>query len=375
MSTKIYKKNELGAYSVLKDVQNIYDNLDFEYNEPASDSLYVVNRTSFKLPLLQWTTIYEVEDLKDIYDLTFHVRNQTGGTSHLVSTRETHYENGVAKLETETNYYYDDDHHYQLRAVEHLQSDSTEETTVMTYPLDYPSGTGFIQAMKSRNLMNYPIEKVTYQKRNGNYKILSGVLNKYNSTNSERLDEVSVIENEKPIPLSEFRFSSRAIGELPLSGVPSGFLPYSGYVTKLTYDKYDSKGNILQYSTPDNIKVSYLWGYNYGFPVAEIKNVTYDQVLSVLGQTLINELNNSPGTDAEVRQKLQPLYTHPSLKGALITVFTYNTMFGVTSVTDNNGLITFYNYDGLGRLKTVKDNDQNVVKNIVYKYRSSQSIH
>lgn len=384
--TRIFEKNQ-ATYSLIKEVRNVYlyagsatDHGPFipGLTEPVHvDSLgigedsvfqYYVNRTNYRLPLL----VFDVQTVDSPDPDTFKIYYQTGGTVDYFLTRETFYKNDFGQMETETKYHYDYARHYQLRAIENTRSDSTKEVTVMSYANDFVPGTPFIDTMLEYNLISYPIEKVTYQERQGSYHILSGLLSKYNNSSPGRLDEVSALVNISPIPLSAFQFSNRSQGELPLFGTPSGFLPDSRYEAKIKYDFYDTKGNILQYSTPDNIKVSYVWGYNQNFPVAQIRNTTYNQILSVLGQTVIDELNTSPGTDDQVLLKLQPLYTHPFLKDAQVTIFTYNTMFGVTSITDNNGTTTYYDYDNLGRLKTIKDQNENLLKLNRYQYHSQE---
>ena len=54
--------------------------------------------------------------------------------------------------------------------------------------------------------------------------------------------------------------------------------------------------------------------------------------------------------------------------GAQMTSYTYNPGIGVTSVCDVDNRVTYYFYDGLGRLKYVKDQDGNIVKTIDYHY-------
>jgi hypothetical protein len=365
--TKTYQRDISGTYNLVKSVENSYRYkgnylLEFEAYDSAS---YDITRTAFKLPLL----VFGMQTIDD--PDPFKIYYQTGGTVDHFLTRETFYGNSFGQIETETRYYYDYDRHYQLRAIENIRSDSTKEITTMSYAGDYQPGIPFIESMAEHNLVSFPIEKVTYQKRNEDYHILSGVLNKYMASSPVLLDEVSVLENAGPVPLSGFRFSNRSLGVLPLSGTPSGFLPDSRYVPKIKFGSYDTKGNILQYSMSDNIKVSYVWGYNQSFPVAEIRNASYGHVLSALGQTVVNELSTSPGTDDQVRLKLQPLYSDPLLKDAQVTIFTYNTSFGVTSITDNNGLTIFYIYDSFGRLKKVVDKDQNMMKQIQYNYKSA----
>lgn len=55
-------------------------------------------------------------------------------------------------------------------------------------------------------------------------------------------------------------------------------------------------------------------------------------------------------------------------KGAQMTTYTYSPLIGVTSSTDAKGLTTYYEYDGLGRLQNIKDQNGNIVKNYDYHY-------
>lgn len=51
-----------------------------------------------------------------------------------------------------------------------------------------------------------------------------------------------------------------------------------------------------------------------------------------------------------------------------MTTFTYDPLVGVTSKCDPSGVITYYEYDDLGRLSIVRDQNRNVVKKICYNY-------
>jgi|GEM_PF-1429286 len=55
--------------------------------------------------------------------------------------------------------------------------------------------------------------------------------------------------------------------------------------------------------------------------------------------------------------------------GAQMTTFTYSPLVGVTSQCDMNHRITYYNYDGLGRLNNTRDQDGNILKTFEYHYQ------
>jgi len=53
---------------------------------------------------------------------------------------------------------------------------------------------------------------------------------------------------------------------------------------------------------------------------------------------------------------------------AMMTTFIYEPLTGVKSKCDANNLISYYEYDGFGRLSLVRDQNKNVVKTVCYNY-------
>ncbi|WP_281925947.1 hypothetical protein, partial [Flavobacterium collinsii] len=49
---------------------------------------------------------------------------------------------------------------------------------------------------------------------------------------------------------------------------------------KVTYDQYDEKGNVLQYTVEGGLPVAIIWGYNKTQPIAKVENASYDQISS-----------------------------------------------------------------------------------------------
>jgi len=55
---------------------------------------------------------------------------------------------------------------------------------------------------------------------------------------------------------------------------------------------------------------------------------------------------------------------------ARMTSYTYNPLMGMTSQTDVGNRTTYYEYDGLARLKRVRDQDYNILKTLDYQYQA-----
>ena len=77
--------------------------------------------------------------------------------------------------------------------------------------------------------------------------------------------------------------------------------------------------------------------------------------------TGVSTLSVSGGDDID-ELRLYPAH-------AQMTTYTYQPLVGQTSKCDVDNRVTYYNYDGLGRLKFVKDQDGNMLKTIDYHYQ------
>ena len=121
---------------------------------------------------------------------------------------------------------------------------------------------------------------------------------------------------------------------------------------------------------------SIYWAYNSQYPVVKAENVSYDSLIVAISAALptgysgLDELHLDIEGPEDIRFKNfnDNLRDHPLLNKGTITTYTYLPLLGVTSQTDPNGLTTYYEYDGLGRLIKVLDNDRNVLQEYKYNY-------
>jgi hypothetical protein len=132
---------------------------------------------------------------------------------------------------------------------------------------------------------------------------------------------------------------------------------------KLNCTKYDEKGHLLSCETSSGMKYCYVWGYNNTKVVAEIIGLDYTQISG--------EIPSSLDTEESIIYFAEKMRSAIKIKNytSSITAYTYKPLIGISSKIDNNGLRTFYEYDELGRLCEIKDNNLHVLKSYKYNYK------
>ncbi|MBV8256061.1 MAG: hypothetical protein JO154_25925 [Chitinophaga sp.] len=151
------------------------------------------------------------------------------------------------------------------------------------------------------------------------------------------------------------------------SGVQGGVVTKDNiYKESISFDTYDVKGNILQQSKTDDVKEVYFWGYNNKYPVAKIMGSDYNTAKQYVDQSILDNAANF--SDAAVQAELGKLRT--GLSTAMVSTYTYRPLVGMGSATDPMGKTTYYDYDYYGRLKAVRDNNSNIVRQYDYQYQA-----
>lgn len=153
------------------------------------------------------------------------------------------------------------------------------------------------------------------------------------------------------------------------------YLPSAYYVGKtdseptlrVVYD-YDAKGN-LTYIEKDSIqKTVFLWGYNGLYPVAKIDGMSKTSVYGALGTT-INTLQGNP-SDANI----YAVNSNSTIANeGLVTTYTWTPQIGVTSIRKPNLETTYYTYDIMGRLASIKNHYGKVIESYIYNYGGTAS--
>ena len=137
--------------------------------------------------------------------------------------------------------------------------------------------------------------------------------------------------------------------------------------------KYDSKGNVIETITKDGLTTAYIWSYKHQYPVAEIKNATYNQIVNNINPSLLLNIISSPNypTDAMINALSASLKS--KFPQAEVTTYTYKPLVGMTSQTDPRGVTTYYEYDTFNRLKRTYIKENGVEKTIqTYDYHYKQ---
>lgn len=157
---------------------------------------------------------------------------------------------GVKKVSTTTNYYYDNLNHVFPTRIQTTTSTGDTRLRQINYPQDMvlaaKDPTGIYNSMLIANIISPTIE-MTESKNS---------LQLLKTTNSYALFNGSLIELQSVIVQNK-------------TNNPE---------TRLQYLSYDSKGNIRTVTKDDGPKTAYRWGYNGQYPVAMALNTTSDDI-------------------------------------------------------------------------------------------------
>ncbi|WP_029906660.1 hypothetical protein [Prevotella sp. 10(H)] len=142
------------------------------------------------------------------------------------------------------------------------------------------------------------------------------------------------------------------------------------FTTDITYDLYDKRGNLRQYTMPDGLVTTLLWSYNGQYPVAEIKNADFKtNIANLIGESRIDNMLNSTTISQQENGLINLL--REGLPASYITTYTHTPLIGVSTVTSPSGITTYYDYDQYGRLVktyTTEENKAVAINSFSYQY-------
>ncbi len=323
---------------------------------------------------------------------------------------KTVYSRGSDIVYTNTQYKYNEDY---LVPVEIVQSgSSTTLKTTITYPFDYPTTTTKgdminqgIAWMNVRHMINYPIETVTYR----NNLVVAGELNEY-------MGGLTIVW---PKFVKHLKISDPISTYTPYAHVSGVMVCDPNYEVASVNETYSlvayapTQHRTGLYAKPESV----IYGYNNTVIIATVVNATVKQIYHTsfediegaivcdkakTGEKVFKGTFNVPLNNMDPGQyvlsywkssnqginwnKVVVLLTvnassqsysigdgtnyidevrlHPAM--ARMTTVAYKYGIGKISETDENGLTTYYEYDGFGRIVKIMDNDRQVLKNYLY---------
>lgn len=323
-----YKRTESNIYEGLKAQKKVSSSggeMPIYPNQPYGSTIYDSHQSDYfhVSSYVDWMN-YEIETGTDI--LSFKTDTLFTSSGNIVTIES-----------------YDYNDKYQVEKVSLANNaDDVINIKEFKYPQDFALGNNVYQQMVDKNMISPIIEK------------------------SSRIKDDQRVKKNR----TEYIKNSNIF--LP------GFVKVSlgdNEWTELEYDRYDDKGNILQYTTLDGISTTILWSYKHQYPVAEIKNATYNQIVNNINPSLLLNIISSPNypTDAMINALSASLKS--KFPQAEVTTYTYMPLVGMTSKTDPRGVTTYYEYDDFGRLKATyigeKDANGNETRRLVtgtYRY-------
>jgi hypothetical protein len=149
LDTKVFKKVGINSFTILKEIQNIYNNVNNpDPTTPTGDNIKIfLASSSFDFEKLGnipasgvWSatgcTVFEKDIPFSLQPLYYHV-----GRNFLASTLETTYDGATSLVKT-TNYTYGNNDHMQPTQITSFDSKGQLKTDVIKYPLDFANITG-----------------------------------------------------------------------------------------------------------------------------------------------------------------------------------------------------------------------------------------
>lgn len=280
------------------------------------------------------------------------------------STQTVYDENGLNPLTTVTDFVYDNPSHLGLSRQIMLNSQGKTVESQTKYPEDYAySANSVTETMVARHITGLPVEKI---------KTVDNMVVSAQAVQYEHL-----LTDDLIVPKKFFTYDT-AVPSASFTGATDGET-FSAYRLTGTVVQRDDKGNILSLQKENDLMVSYVWGYQKSRVVAKIVNAAYADISGFVYdiQTASNADDDHclasqtifPGCQEDtLRSKLDWLRAAPALSEALITTYTYDPAIGLTSEKAPDGQMTYYEYDDLGRLKLIKDQNGHVLQAYDYRY-------
>lgn len=266
------------------------------------------------------------------YDIGFYpIKKQ----ETLLHRRKKILHTNMGNVEYEELYEYDDKN--QLKKSVTKNALGYVEETEFTYPYDL-SDDPIANAMVAENLISpYVLKQVS---DNGNIIHQEKIAFKLT-------EELTLFNTHKFFEIGSL-YTRRSLND--------------SYRMESDYQLYD-EDKLLQYVGKDGVVTSFIWGYDKEYLVAKIVGASYIQATNLINVSILN----SPADEASLLAELNKLRT--GLPNAIVTTFTYHPLIGVSTETDPNGRVLYFQYEAsTNRLESVRDHDGNLINQYKYNF-------
>jgi hypothetical protein len=342
-----YMRLSNGAYQVVKKDVNTYTAFPQNVHGTAG---WVIDKTIWQegtAPGLEYYGGGNYSNPNTINGFVAQNYSITSDDNYLTGTTTYNYDiNDTTKFTASTvSYKYDDIVHQQVSRVYHADSKGNTHVSVSKYPHDYLNGgttthNAVLDTMLNHNMQAEVVEKWDTLKNaaTGINAVTGGQLNYYKQGNLGTAIMPSAISTlSVAAPITNF---------VPASVVSGILTGDTRYVQMISFDNYDVKNNIAQYTPRNAAPVSIIWDYLYELPVAQIKNALAPS--SGVNQNIAytsfeaNGKGNWIFSGAPVNDATAPdgFYSYNLSAGSVISPNLDNTKSYVVSYWSNNGPAT-----------------------------------
>ncbi|MFT3945675.1 MAG: RHS repeat protein [Agriterribacter sp.] len=347
---------------------------------------------------------------------------KTGIAQRIKETKITYNPDDITKsVTTVTTYQYQNAANRYITEASVTTSDGTGNDITKITRLKYPQDvSGAVQtAMINKNMLTPIIEEKSYKSVSGTETLLSTIQTDYKQTGNLIVKDkikssLGVAIPENRIEFNGFDANCNLLEQQKANDVKQSYIwDYnSAYpiaqvinspVTDIAHTSFeaDSKGNWTYTGTPaadataptgkkaftivnsaSNITKSglsttttYIVSYWKKSGTVAVNGTTAVTGKTINGWTYYEHkvVNPSGGliTVSGTNGIIDELRLYPIT--AQMTTYTYEPLIGMTSQTDPSGKVITYEYDGFGRLKSIRDKDGNIIKTMDYQYQQTNN--
>jgi hypothetical protein len=277
------------------------------------------------------------------------------GWSRLDSTVIKDYQQYANPVVTKRNNIYDSNHNLSISSMK--DSDNEEIYEKFFYPYSVETYTlPYMHDLRVLNRISHPIYRTKFIDWSTSYKYIYRIKEHYDLFGSNVL-----------LKKHELIYDNQ-----PYSPSPINML-----------EKHDIQnyGNVIEVNKEDDLKTSFIWGYNHSYQIIKGENVESDilqtavqDAVSAVGKRNLEELLSDIRYLKTTEQKdlwclfNSELRRNPLLQNSLVTTYSFLPLIGITSLGDPSGIITYYEYDIFGRLAFIRDHNNDIVKQYEYHF-------